>query len=55
MEKLVCSECGKKIEGYTLKHVRHLMSQHHKKHIREERKLKEKELKQLKRIKDDSM
>ncbi len=35
MEKLICDQCGKIIEGYTLNHVTHLMQQHTSKHDRE--------------------
>jgi len=35
MEKLVCEQCGKVIEGYTENHVIHLMQQHQLKHARE--------------------
>ncbi len=35
MFKLKCLKCGKKIEGYTLNHVEHLMQQHELKHQRE--------------------
>jgi len=38
MEKLVCEECGKEIEGYNSNHVEHLMQQHKLKHEREENK-----------------
>ena len=37
MEKLECKKCGKVIEGYTEKHVEHLMQQHNLKHEREEK------------------
>lgn len=36
MKKLICNKCGKKIEGYTDKHVEFLMKQHMLKHKREE-------------------
>lgn len=35
MKKDKCKKCGKKIEGYSIKHVEFLMMQHMLKHRRE--------------------
>lgn len=37
MEELTCAKCGKKIEGFTQRHVETLMFQHQFKHKNEER------------------
>jgi len=35
MEKIICDECGKIIEGYTKKHIETLLAQHKIKHSNE--------------------